>query len=352
MGGVSSSEVEKIVEDEKEKKKIQDLADNKIVLENTIKGIVSRGYLLAFQQHLFTDKEGGATPKSFHIEKSGLSHEKIMNTLGKYILENDEEMNTETNGSQGLINYLLSKYAYNTYEKLYNVIKHRLHVQDCYVNLDSSLVLPIIHKINLYDCLPQNVKDNLSNNCKKMRKLFTVDLFLESIKATNELSNEMNLEIESFQNMNNNNDNINMLLFNCIDSDEYFRKLYDYFEERIKNELKLEKIIEIKTNQEFSDILFEISFIKEFSKNITDKIAQRLDNCQGKIEYFTNMKKKQKNILISTIVLSIVFYVLNNKNISKIVKNSLGKMSKNNLLAVNSVIFAVIYLILSKLIKI
>lgn len=351
MGGVSSSEVEKIVEDEKEKKKIQDLADNKIVLENTIKGIVSRGYLLAFQQHLFTDKEGGATPKSFHIEKSGLSHEKIMNTLRKYVLEHDEEIDEQ----HSLTSYLLSKYAYNTYEKLYNVIKHRLHVQDCYVNLDSSLVLPIIHKINLYDCLPQNVKDNLSNNCKKMRKLFTVDLFLESIKATNELSNEMNLEIESFQNMNNNNnnnDNINMLLLNCIDSDEYFRKSYAYFEERIMNELKLKKIIEIKTNQEFSDILFEISFIKEFSKNITDKIVQRLDNCQGKIEYFTNMKKKQKNILISTIVLSIVFYVLNNKNISKIVKNSLGKMSKNNLIAVNSVIFAVIYLILSKLIKI
>lgn len=398
-------DIKKILNNEEKTKINKKIQENKVSLEYSLKSIVARGYLIAFLFYIHTHNH------ELQIVEEDLKS--ITNKIITYILDSSEQINT--NNPMDLIVLVINRYFFHIYESLYNLIKHRLNINDCYVNLDSSLVLPLIYKINLYDCLPEFVINSLPTECKNIREIFTINLFLEIAKESNKeyqrqerlrreeerlrleeqekvrneinslknsidsqddnvdsfinyenfnvLSNEdyesikkkfesllNNTLVESFQNMNEKS--IKEIIFSCFSEDIIINNLYPkiktHFNSKANNELKSNNILNTKTIEDLDNILFKIEFIDKFGVNISSKIINRLDSCKNKIEYFKDKKyNNNNNVLIKTLLLSITFYLLNNKNVSKIVKKISKKITKDNLLILNSIIFIIIYLLIS-----
>ena len=69
------------------------------------------------------------------------------------------------------------------------------------------------------------------------------------------------------------------------------------------------------------------------------------------MERFINLEKNSNNnLLIKTAMFTILFYILTSKKSSELIKNILGKMSKNNYSLIMILIFSVFYYIINTLI--
>lgn len=108
-----------------------------------------------------------------------------------------------------IISYILQKKIYSLFETLYNLISERLNLNKCYKNLDATLIAPLLARVNLYDNLPENIKetylsgkDSEGNMCREIYKHFNLD----ELRKTDHIQNllflmkESSEVTESFQN--------------------------------------------------------------------------------------------------------------------------------------------------------
>jgi hypothetical protein len=140
------------------------MADLKTILKQTIKDLIVDGIIMFM----------GSTPHS-------RDDPKFINLANLLIQDEvDKEYVDETTG----MFYGIKIIYYRFYARLYNIFQQHIGKTDnCYNNMDASMVFPVLFNVDYYKCIPESFKGTLGE-CQD---------FLKDVLGTNKFNNLIDL---------------------------------------------------------------------------------------------------------------------------------------------------------------
>ena len=339
------------------------MTDLKIVLQKTIKDFIVDGILMFM----------GSTPHS-------KDDPKFIN-IANLIIQDEATIkytNREMSSRTYLSIHLIKQIYYRYYARLYNIFQQHIgQTDDCYNNMDASLIFPVLFNINYYKCIPPLLKGKLGE-CNDILKDILgpnkfnnlIELMYQIQKENERRKDETMEEEENSKEDFTDNSTIHEKYKKCSistpcpsgdDCDSsginvlYLKVLSvvkDFEDELDENSTR--DLFDNKNNEKLSS---HINFIDNLSLNIANEMVGETNLvCKNYLSntqegFVGNFQENQSNKIMKAVLFALLFYILNSKQVQSILKKILKVVYKTysteHLLIISMIVFAILYYVVN-----